>query len=172
MPLLLLGGVLLVAALVLMALGRVQAKTAGIPLGRVIYCDTDRFREVSEALVDRELRLSGKPDYLVESRGRIIPVEVKTGRTPRQPYEAHIFQLAAYCRLVEAAMGRRPPYGILHYPEQDFAIDYTPELESALLDLVRGLHRDETPEPPARSHQEAARCQGCGYRKNCPERLG
>ena len=42
---------------------------------------------------------------------------------------SHIYQLASYCLLVEKTYGKRPPYGIIHYKDQDFAIDYTQELE-------------------------------------------
>ena len=54
-----------------------------------------------------------------------IPVEVKTGRTPAAPHDAHIFQLAVYCLLVEKTYGKRPSHGIIHYPSRDFEVDFT-----------------------------------------------
>ena len=45
--------------------------------------------------------------------------------------------------LVEKTYGKRPPYGIIHYSDRDFAIDYTPELEFALMDLLADMRRDE-----------------------------
>ncbi len=151
--------------------GNRQQKQAGLPGGRVIYTDTRAWGEVEKPLFSRELGLTGKPDYLVEQNGRIIPVEVKTGRTPEAPYDSHIFQVAAYCLLVEKTYGKRPPYGIIHYPNRDFAVDYTPALESSLLDLLAEIKRDETRTNVQRSHDDAARCRKCGFRKVCDQSL-
>ncbi|HEX2697922.1 MAG TPA: Dna2/Cas4 domain-containing protein, partial [Anaerolineales bacterium] len=107
----------------------------------------------------------------VDHEGKLIPVEVKSGRTPEAPYDSHIFQVAAYCLLVEKTYGKRPPYGIIHYPDRDFAVDYTPELESALLDELAEMKRDEVRTNVPRSHEDAARCRKCGFRKVCDQSL-
>ena len=162
--------VLLLAVLFLWQSGR-QRREAGLPGGRVIYTDTRAWGEVEKPLFYNDLGLTGKPDYLVESDGQIIPVEVKSGRTPEAPYDSHIFQVAAYCLLVEKAFGKRPPYGIIHYPGRDFAVDYTPALESALLDELAEMRRDEMRTNVGRSHEDAARCRKCGFRKVCDQSL-
>ena len=87
------------------------------------------------------------------------------------PYDTHIFQLASYCYLVEKSYGLRPPYGILHYEDRDFAIDYTADLEFSLMDLLAEMRRDEAREQIERSHQQARRCSGCGYRTGCDQSL-
>ena len=92
---------LLLTALLLFWVSTVRRKRAGLPGGRVIYTDTRDWGPVEKPLYDPLLGLTGKPDYIVEQNGRFIPVEVKTGRTPDAPYDSHIFQLAAYCHLVE-----------------------------------------------------------------------
>ncbi len=158
-------------ALLLLWLAARQRRQAGLPRGRVIYTDTGAWNRLEKPLYDASLGLTGKPDYLVEKDGRIIPVEVKSGRTPPMPYDSHVFQLAAYCRLVERTYRQRPPYGILHYPARDFAIDYTPQLESALLDVLAAMRRDEGRREVARSHAEPQRCARCGFRSICEERL-
>ena len=103
-----------------------QRREAGLPGGRVIYSDTQNWGKVEKPLYYAPLKLTGKPDYLVRQNGDIIPIEVKSGRTPKSPYDSHIFQLASYCLLVEKIYGKRPPYGIIHYNERDYAIDYSP----------------------------------------------
>lgn len=148
-----------------------QYKRAGLPGGRVIYTDTRAWNAVDKPLYDPSLGLTGRPDYLVQQHGRIIPVEVKSRRSPSAPYDSHIYQAAAYCLLVERTMNTRPPYAIIHYRDRDFAVDYTPELESALLDILADLRRDETRQTLARSHEEPGRCHRCGYRQVCDERL-
>ncbi len=162
---------LLLLALVFMLVAGLQRRAAGLPGGRVIYTDTRGWGEVEKPLYDAELGLTGKPDYLVEQNGRIIPVEVKTGRTPEAPYDSHIFQLASYCHLVEKTFGKRPPYGIIHYPGRDFAVDYTRELESALLDILADMRIDERRVSVSRSHEQPQRCRRCGFREVCDERL-
>jgi CRISPR-associated exonuclease Cas4 len=156
---------ILLISVVLFFISSRQHRSAGLPGGRVIYSDTRAWRAVEKPLFNAQLGLTGKPDYLVERSGRFIPVEVKTGRTPQAPYDSHIFQLAAYCLLV------RPPHGILHYPNRDFSVDYTPALESALLQLLDGIRHDERRSSVARSHDEVQRCHRCGFRKVCDERL-
>lgn len=148
-----------------------QRRAAGLPGGRVIYTDTRAWGAVEKPLYDHALALTGKPDYLVEQNGRLIPVEVKSGRAPQAPYDSHIYQLAAYCLLVERTMGSRPPYGIIHYEDRDFAVDYTTEIENALLDILAEMRRDEHRDEVERSHESAARCARCGFRNICDERL-
>ena len=166
-----LGLTILLIALVLFIISGVQRRASGLPGGRVIYSDTRAWGKVEKPLFDHDLGLTGKPDYLVEQSGKIIPVEVKTGRTPPAPYDSHVFQLAAYCLLVHRTTGKRPPHGIIHYPGRDFAVDYTPELEHALLDLVADIRIDEQHAEVSRSHDEAQRCQRCGFRDTCDQSL-
>ena len=148
-----------------------QRHEAGLPGGRVIYTDTGGWGKVERPLYYQALKLTGKPDYLVRQNGIVIPVEVKSGRAPESPYDSHIFQLASYCLLVEKTYGKRPPYGIIHYNDRDFAIDYTPELEYALMDLLADMRRDEIKEDVARSHEQPPRCARCGYRNLCDQSL-
>ncbi len=143
----------------------------GLPAGRVIYADTRGWGPVEQPLYDAELGLVGKPDYLVESAGQLIPVEVKSTRNTSAPYDAHIFQLAAYCLLVQRQLGKRPPYGILHYANRTYAIDYTPQLEQAVQDLLIEIHAQEKLKELPRSHDSAARCSHCSYRSVCDQRL-
>jgi CRISPR-associated exonuclease Cas4 len=165
------GLVFLLFAFILFFISGRQRRASGLPGGRVIYTDTRAWGRVEKPLYDRDLGLTGKPDYLVEQNGKIIPVEVKTGRAPDAPYDSHIFQLATYCLLVHRSTGKRPSHGIIHYPGRDFAVDYTSDLENALLDLIAGIrineHRAEVP----RSHADENRCRRCGFRAVCDQRL-
>jgi CRISPR-associated exonuclease Cas4 len=149
-----------------------QQRQAGLPGGRVIYTDTRAWgAPLEQPLFDAKLGLTGKPDYLVQQKGQIIPIEVKSGRAPESPYDSHIYQLAAYCLLVEKVYGKRPPYGIIHYPTRDFAVDFTPALESSLLDLLADIRRDESRAEVNCSHTEPARCRKCGFRNTCDQKL-
>lgn len=148
-----------------------QQRSAGLPGGRVIYTDTRGWGKVEKPLFYPALALTGKPDYLIEKNGQIIPVEVKSGRAPEEPYDSHIFQLASYCLLVEKTYNKRPPYGIIHYENRDFAVEYTKELETALIELLADMRQDDFKKSVPRSHEQASRCRRCGFRNVCEQKL-
>jgi len=158
-------------ALVLLWLSKRQRQESGLPAGRVIYSDTRAWGKVEKPFYDAMLGLTGKPDYLVEQNGVSIPVEVKSGWAPPEPYEGHIYQLAAYCLLVKQTTGKRPPYGLLHYRNRTFAIDFTPELETSLMELLVEMRRQDKQGEADRSHEEPLRCARCGYQGSCDQRL-
>lgn len=149
-----------------------QRQAAGLPGGRVIYTDTRGWGKLEKPLYYAALDLTGKPDYLIQQNGQIVPVEVKSGKAPDAPYDSHIYQLASYCLLVEKTYGKRPPYGIIHYEGRDFAVDYSPALEQSLLELLTQMKRDEFRKEVPRSHEQAARCRRCGFRDTCDQKVG
>ncbi|HMD89276.1 MAG TPA: Dna2/Cas4 domain-containing protein [Anaerolineaceae bacterium] len=166
-----LGLFLILLALLLLLLSKRQQREAGLPAGRVIYSDTRAWGKIEKPFYDAMLGLTGKPDYLVEQDGVSIPIEVKSGWAPPEPYAGHIYQVAAYCLLVKQASGKRPPYGLLHYRNRTFAIDFTPELESSLMELLLEMRQHDKQGEADRSHEEPLRCERCGYRSNCDQRL-
>ena len=171
-------GWLLLVALLLGGLGLVlfirsdaTRRQAGLPIGRVAYVDTGAWDRCERPLFSNRHRLTGRPDYLVRSREGVIPVEVKSGIAPNQPYLAHILQLAAYCLLVEEGEGRTPPHGILKYDDKAFEIDYTPALRDELLETLDAIRLELDASDVDRSHQDPGRCHGCGYRDRCDRSL-
>jgi CRISPR-associated exonuclease Cas4 len=161
----------LLVALILFIVAARQKRQAGLPAGRVIYSDTNHWGKVEKSLFDPNLRLTGKPDYLVEHGRQVIPVEVKTGSSPQAPYDSHIYQLAAYCLLIQHEYGTRPPYGILHYRNRTFAIDFTFALEAAIKATIREMQERTTRSRVDRSHANPRSCQHCGYRSMCDQSL-
>lgn len=150
---------------------RLQQQT-GLPRARVLYDDASDSQFEPPPLVDHRWRIAGRPDYLLEQNGVYIPVEVKPTRRARQPYDSDRLQLAAYCRLVEARYGKRPPYGILRYANDSFEIPYTPELEQLLLHTLELMAEAERQGIAHRSHEQPARCRSCSQRTGCDEALG
>lgn len=163
-------GLLVLAVIMFMISGRTR-HAAGLPGGRVVYADMGTWEEVEKPLYDPITQITGRPDYLVRQGKEIIPVEVKSGRTPENPYDSHIFQLAAYCLLVEREYGVRPSYGIVHYKKRTFEITYTKELETALIDILTEIRQCEQKRNVNRSHEQAARCRGCGFAYTCDQAL-
>ena len=159
-----------VAIVMLWLVGR-QQKQTGLPGGRVVYADTSRWGALEKPLYDPALGLTGKPDYLVDQGDQIIPVEVKSKIAGQVPYDSHIYQLASYCLLVERQLGKRPNHGLLKYPNQVFAIDYTPTLEATLLGILSSMRVQERRKDVPRSHDAPQRCMRCGYRSVCNQSL-
>ena len=172
--------VLLAVALVIVVLAAVARRRrqgrlpplspAHVPYQRAIYQDT---RETPGALLSaRSIPLRGKPDILIKEGHAIIPVELKTGRTPAAPYPGHVLQVLAYCLLVEEHYRVRPPHGIIRYPARDVTIPYTAAEERRLRALVWEM-RDvkRAGREQHRSHHQAGRCAACGFRDRCHEAL-
>jgi CRISPR-associated exonuclease Cas4 len=164
---------LLLLAIVLAAswLALRRAGRDGLPHGRVVYSDTGDWRPPEKPLFSNRHRLTGKPDYLVETGHGIIPVEIKSGKSPVQPYASHVLQLAAYCLLIEDTMNQTPRYGLIQYSDCVFRIDYTPGLRRQLMGVLDKMRSDAQREDVSRNHQEPRRCSGCGYHEQCDQAL-
>ena len=164
-------GLLLLAGILFIWGGNLSAQT-GLPAGRMIYSDTNEWFPQDEALVAEELQLIGKPDYLIQQDdGMIIPVEVKSHPAPRQPYDSHIMQVAAYCMLVWHSFGIRPSHAVLQYKDNGFEVDFTPELEADLLNLLDEMRQQMHINDVHRNHKQQKRCERCGVRDFCDQRL-
>lgn len=167
--LLLLAGLLLYLALWLTRRAGRNQQRSGLPEGKLVYADTGRWSEVAKPYFSQRYRLTGKPDYLVETDDGLVPVEVKRSTAPPggRAYDSHVMQLAAYCLLVEEAHNETPPYGFIRYADATVQIDWTDELRDLLLETLDEMRDDLARRDVARSHEDAARCAACGVRHGC-----
>jgi CRISPR-associated exonuclease Cas4 len=126
-----------------------------------------------QSLVVEDYDLVGKPDLVLEENGFYIPVELKTGRSPRQPYDSHVMQLMAYCLLLESHYEVRPPHGLLRFTQDDkeFRIAYTPEREAQLKAILERMKTFQEAEDVHRNHRNANKCRACSFFEVCAERL-
>jgi CRISPR-associated exonuclease Cas4 len=159
---------ILLALIALIGALRLRAAT-GLPWAPVVYHDTDAWTP-ERPLVARRIGLVGKPDYLIQMRGRLIPVEVKPGRNAARPYESDLMQLAAYCVLIEETTGAAPPYGLLRYAERTFRLSYTARVREKVLTLLDEM-RNALDNDCDRSHDDPARCWGCGFLSQCDQAI-
>ncbi len=160
-----LSALLFLLGIALLIIARRILSDTGLPRGRVIYMDHAKLNPYPNALYDPELRLTGKPDYVVTVRGKPVPVEAKSSSSPSEPYLSHIMQLAAYCRLVESNIKPRPEKGIILYADRAFELVYSRNLEKKLISTIEDIRGSS--QKPARSHDSSARCMGCGYQSIC-----
>jgi CRISPR-associated exonuclease Cas4 len=164
--------VVILIGLFILSQGRRMQLATGLPAGRVVYADTGAWRTVERPLFSALHQLAGKPDYVVKRGQQTIPVEVKSASAPGDgPRRSHLLQLAAYCLLIEEHYQHRPEYGIIKYADRAFEIDYTPALETALMDTLDAMRANLAEGGATRSHDEPGRCIHCGYRHACDERL-
>jgi CRISPR-associated exonuclease Cas4 len=115
--------------------------------------------------------LSGRPDFVLEIDGQLIPGDLKTGRTPRGPLFSHILQVAAYCVLIAESSGKRPPYGLLRYGDVEHEIEFTVELENMLINKLDEIRSILESGEAHRNHNRPGKCATCSRRAFCPERL-
>ncbi|RIL10000.1 CRISPR-associated protein Cas4 [bacterium] len=165
------GGLLLAAALWLWRLAAAEPIVARLPRARVRYDDTVPGRPLEAPLVSHRHRLAGRPDFLVEHRGRIIPVEAKPARRAAAPRPGDVLQLAAYCLLVEDVLGQRPPFGILRYADRSWDVAFDDAARAQVLAVLDAMDADAAAADVARSHDRPGRCARCGLRAACDQRL-
>lgn len=121
-------------------------------------------------LEDPEWGLTGRPDYVMQSPEGPVPVEVKTGGTPPEPFESHVMQLACYLRLLEAD-GHPPRYGLITYPDRADRIEWDSDTQSRLRGVLERIAASEATGRADRDHEHPGRCRGCARRALCDQRL-
>jgi CRISPR-associated exonuclease Cas4 len=161
----------LLSGVILLVISSNKRRTAGLPPGRIVYSDPKLWGKLEKSLFDPSHNLTGRPDYLIRRGEVFYPVEVKSRRVSQGPYDSHIYQLAAYCMLVERNFGKRPPHGILHYPNKTFQIDFSPDLEESLVRLLDTMRSKSNSREIQRSHNSPARCRRCGFSSICDQAL-
>jgi CRISPR-associated exonuclease Cas4 len=137
--------------------------------GQLVYIDSER--EKPKLFVAKRYGLSGRPDAVLLEGDQHIPVEVKTGRTPRGPLFSHILQIAAYCLLMEEEYGKPPSYGVIRYDDASHDIEYNEDLKRLVLTNVGEMRRAVAQGEAHRNHNRPGKCVHCSRRSVCPERL-
>lgn len=150
---------LAVAALLLGALSVRLLRRSGLR-GRVISSDSVVSRP-SRILRSARYGIAGKPDYLVQEHGRIVPVELKPSRESNTPWLRDVVQLAAYCLLLEETEPRFAGYGYLRYATRTFRIDFTDRVRQELLRTIEGMRADLAASDVLPNHHDPRRCARC-----------
>ena len=135
----------------------------------LVYVDSERERP--KLFVSTRYGLSGRPDAVLLEGDLHIPVEVKTGRTPRGPLFSHILQIASYCLLMEEEYGKAPPYGVIRYGDGSHDIEYNEDLKRLVLQKMGEMRACIAKGEAHRNHNRPGKCLHCSRRSVCPERL-
>ena len=85
--------------------------------------------------------LRGKPDFIFKSRitGRLLPMELKSGKVDGEPNYGDVMQLAAYFVIIEEAMGKRPKKGYLRYQNAMFVVKNSGRLRKELKAVLANM---------------------------------
>src|SRR3990172_9358783 len=102
-------------------------------------------------LARRTRRATGLPP------GRIVALDTLGPRRAGESLYYPVLDLAG-----------RPPYGILQYADQAYAIAYTQELEEELTGTLESMRAD-LGRSLDRSHASPERCRACGFREDCDQ---
>ena len=159
---------LLIISKILKAKVNFVKRTHKIQDGKITYTDLD---VPAKPFFSKKYRISGKPDYIVKKDKRYLPVELKTGSYDR-PQKNHIFQLAAYCQLIEDNYGKFVPHGVLVYSEGlQFNIPFDPKLRFELQNTVNEMRRIIKTGKVTIDHKDTFKCRNCSLKEYCNYKL-
>ena len=123
-------------------------------------------------LEDPESGLRGRPDQITKIGEDMIPVEFKSGRTPKNPHKSHRFQVLAYLQLITAVTGKSPPFGLLRYgSESVHSIEWTMSAKNEMKNMMIDIQRTMVEGGAKRDHERPGKCAHCSRREECPDRL-
>lgn len=130
---------------------------------------TPKIKSEYKISVD-ELGISGKVDQVLVYPDSVVPIEIKSGKAPKEgAWENHKVQLAAYVLLLEKTFNFDIPAGYVKYVDEN--ISRRIEINAFLKDKVRGLIKDvqdllASKKLPKRDANEN-KCAKCGLKKIC-----
>lgn len=134
--------------------------------GEIKYVDKDKPRMLRSA----RYGIQGRPDFILQVEGEMVPVELKTGRTPRGPLFSHILQVGAYCLMLQEE-GAKVSHGILRYEGIEHEIEFDQQLSGLVVSKVAEMRRLQGTGEVHRNHNRPGKCLSCSRRDACPERL-
>ncbi|MBW3010921.1 CRISPR-associated protein Cas4, partial [Candidatus Woesearchaeota archaeon] len=125
----------------------------------------------SEVFVSsKELELKGKIDRIEKHDDKIVPIELKTGKAPRESvWEGHLIQIGAYMMLLEEQFQKPVNDGMVEYLTEKIKrpVKMNPFLKNDILKLKEEvkelLASDKLPEITENKNK----CKICGLRDEC-----
>lgn len=137
--------------------------------GAVLYTDADGK---AKTLVSHRHQLCGKPDYVVQEDGRLIPVEKKTRDCRNgKPFLGEALQVAAYCLILEDLSGTKVRRGRLQFNNRTIDVPFDEAMRATLTQVLADMRQCSETESTPRSHNSPAKCGACEYNATCPDSL-
>jgi len=123
-------------------------------------------------LISDTLRLSGKPDFIAETKfGELIPIEVKASSLDAsgKAKKDHIMQLACYALLIEDNFKKIVKRCAVYYLRDKRVVyialtnDLKLEVKKAIDKSYKIIEQEEMP----KVRQPISKCKNCGYYRYC-----
>ena len=143
-------------------------------LGETDIETPDGLTRETPVLKSAKFNLAGRPDYLIKDKEQRIPVEVKTGRSPKAPFFSLVLQIGAYCLLSEETFGVKPSHGQIRYgfENEPHEVKWDSDLKGLVNEKLEEMNDILKGKMEAhRNHKRVGKCNNCSRRKGCPERL-
>lgn len=135
--------------------------------------ETYELTKLRGPLIDGNLLIAGQPDNLIRvvATGELIPVVKVEHPAPERITALQENHIRALCFLAERVYGRRSPYGVLRFADQDISVSWSGQFPLEIKDIVLSVRAAATATDVPRSHDEPIICQECRFRAMCNERL-
>ena len=123
-------------------------------------------------LEDPESGLRGRPDQITKIGDDLIPVEFKSGKTPKNPHKSHRAQVLAYLQLITAVTGKPPPFGLLRYGSDSvYSIEWNTATKQEMKEIMINIQHTIVNGGAKRNHERPGKCANCSRREVCPDRI-
>lgn len=121
-------------------------------------------------LFSRDLELIGIVDRIEVRNKKYIPIELKTGRPPKQNvWPEHKIQIAAYAMLIEKNFNKDVTHGFVHYvgSKEKRLVYINPFLKNEIQKITTEVKEllESNKMPPILENK--AKCKNCGLREEC-----
>ncbi|MBW2973305.1 CRISPR-associated protein Cas4 [Candidatus Woesearchaeota archaeon] len=117
-----------------------------------------------------ELGISGKIDQVLVYQDGVVPIELKTGKAPKEgAWENHKIQLAAYALLLEDRFNVPITSGYVKYIDENISrrIDINPFLKDQVKDLIKKVRELLDSKKLPKKCTNTNKCEKCGLKKIC-----
>ncbi len=126
---------------------------------------------ISEQRVESDqLQLKGIVDRIEVYESGYVPVELKTGKMPKQGvWPGHKIQIAAYAMLLEEKFKTNVKEGFVRYLDADETrqIAINPFMKEEIINLVREVQTLLKSQDPPNYCENKNKCTNCGVRETC-----
>ena len=121
-------------------------------------------------LISDNLGLIGKIDQLELHKETVIPIELKTGKSPSNGiWPGHRIQIAAYALLLEDQYQKKVNQGSVIYLDQNIkrTIIINPFLKDEIIELRKQVEHLLASKQPPDFTENKNKCEKCGLKKHC-----
>lgn len=144
---------------------RFLRKSSGVLFEDINFQDTDAKGEI---FYSEKYGICGKPDYVVEEKSKLIPVELKP--LSSKVNDSQIAQVLTYCLLIEDVFKKKVPHAIIRNKTGIHKISFTDEKRKYIKGVVKAVRKSYELNLN-RSHNNPLICKYCHFNEICDQKL-